>query len=216
MFTDRTAAGQQLARALERLREAAPVIYAVPRGGLPVAAEVAAYLKAPLDIVLVRKIGAPWQPELAIGAVVDGHKPITVLHDDVIRQLSVSQDYIKKAENEALAEIERRRQRYLQDQPSLPAAGRTAIVVDDGIATGATVEAVLRALRQQNPRSLVLAVPVAPSDALERLKPMLDETVCIQMPGSFGSVGAHYLEFPQTSDDEVARILAAANRREDG
>ena len=163
-FKDRSDAGRQLAAALAGYKDQQPVILALPRGGVPVAAEVAAALNAPLDLILVRKIGVPFQPELAMGAVVDGGTPIIVRNEDVIQLAAIDESDFKAVCDSELAEIDRRRQRYLGSRERAGVAGRTAIVIDDGIATGATTRAALRATRMRNPKRLVLAVPVAPTD----------------------------------------------------
>ncbi len=210
IFADRTDAGRQLASALERFKSAKPVVLALPRGGVPVAYEVANALDAPMDLVLVRKIGAPWQSELAIAAVVDGGRPETVVNQDIVNQLHIQPSYIEEQAAVELEEIERRRQRYLADRPRVDVAGRTAIVIDDGIATGATMEAALHATRRARPKHLVLAVPVAPPETIERLRAEVDEIVCLQSPKLFGAVGLFYAEFHQLSDDEVVDLLQHA------
>lgn len=214
IFADRTEAGRRLARALTHLRGWDPVVLALVRGGLPVAYEVAEALAAPLDVVLVRKIGAPMQPELALGAVVDGDTPEIVTNPDVMRMLAVSQAEIEAAARRQLEEIERRRTVYLRGRPRAEVRGRTAVVVDDGVATGATTRAALHAVRRQAPARLVLAVPVAPPDTLADLRADADEVVCLHAPAMFGAVGAFYEDFRQVSDDEVVELLdrAAANR----
>src|ERR1700730_6772891 len=161
-FKDRREAGRELAVALSTYSDQKPVILALPRGGVPVAAEVATALKAPLDLILVRKIGGPPHPELAMGAVVDGSEPIIVRNEDVIALAGIAESDFKAVCDSELAEIERRRRRYLGNRPRAPITGRTAIVIDDGVATGATTRAALRATRARQPRRLVLAVPVAP------------------------------------------------------
>ncbi|MEQ8816341.1 MAG: phosphoribosyltransferase [Thalassobaculum sp.] len=210
IFADRREAGRRLAGALRHLRHRDPVVLALVRGGLPVAFEVAEALAAPLDIVLVRKIGAPWQPELAVGAIVDGDRPEIVTNPDVMRMVGASQDYVEDEARRQLAEIERRRALYLQGRERVVVKGRTAIVVDDGVATGATTRAALHAVRRQGPARLVLAVPVAPADTLEALSGDTDETVCLDTPVPFGSVGAYYTDFRQVSDDEVVGYLDRA------
>lgn len=209
-FDDRNHAGRQLAEALQHLRSQDPVVLALLRGGLPVAFEVARALSAPLDVVLVRKIGAPSQPELAVGAVVDGERPEIVTNPHIMRMLDVSQSYLDAEARRQLAEIDRRRALYLRGRKQVDVSGRTAIVVDDGVATGATTRAALRAVRRQKPSRLVLAVPVAPPDALEELAAEADEIVCLDTPARFGSVGSCYLDFRQVSDDEVVDLLELA------
>jgi len=206
-FQDRSDAGRRLARELLRYKDSHPVVLALPRGGVPVAAEVAQALDAPLDLIIVRKIGVPTQPELAAGAVVDGAKPIVVRNEDVIRLAGVSEQAFERICAEELAEIERRRQRYLGHRARAEVAGQVAIVIDDGIATGATTKAALRATRERGPRQLVLAVPVGPPEAIDELRPMVDDLVCLQTPGLFGAIGYFYNDFRQVEDDEVERIL---------
>jgi putative phosphoribosyl transferase len=179
---------------------------------------VARALKAPLDLILVRKIGAPDQPELALGAVVDGDRPETVINRDVVEELQVPESYIERAVAKQLAEIERRRRLYRAGRPEVEVRDHTAIVVDDGIATGATMEAALLATRRAGPRRLVLAAPVAPLDTLERLRPHVDEIECLVTPDYLGAIGMFYADFRQLSDEEVVSLLerAAAGDRGEG
>jgi predicted phosphoribosyltransferase len=206
-FKDRSEAGRKLAAALERYRDRRPVILALPRGGVAVATEVAAALNAPLDLVLVRKIGVPYQPELAMGAVVDGAEPVIARNEDVIGASGVSEAEFKRVCDAELAEIERRRKLYLKDRARAEISGRTVIVVDDGVATGATTRAALRATRVRKPENLVLAVPVAPTDSIAALKPDADEIVCLESYDSFGALGFYYTDFHQVSDEEVIAAL---------
>ena len=207
-FTDRSEAGRKLAAALAGYKDRQPVILALPRGGVPVAAEVAAALSAPLDLILVRKIGVPYQPELAMGAVVDGGAPVIVRNEDVIRLAGIDESDFKAVCDSELAEIERRRQRYLGDRERVEVTGQTAIVIDDGVATGATTRAALRATRARNPKRLVLAVPVAPTDSLAALRGDADDVVCLEDHEFFGAIGLYYADFRQVSDEEVIQILA--------
>jgi putative phosphoribosyl transferase len=206
-FLNRPEAGRKLATALSKYKDGQSVILALPRGGVPVAAQVATALNAPLDLVLVRKVGVPFQPELAMGAVVDGGDPIIVRNEDVIRMAGVDESEFKTVCDTELAEIERRRARYLGARERAEVAGRTAIVIDDGVATGATTRAALRAVRVRNPKTLVLAVPVAPSDALPALRREVDDLVCLEDYESFGAIGLYYRDFRQVSDEEVIEIL---------
>jgi len=206
-FRNRSEAGQQLAAALAGYKDQQPAILALPRGGVPVAAEVAAALKAPLDLILVRKIGVPFQPELAMGAVVDGETPITVRNEDVIRLSRIDEAEFKAVCDRELAEIERRRQCYLGNRDRVEVAGHTAIVIDDGIATGATTRAALRAIRARNPNKLVLAVPVAPTDTIAALREEADDVVCLEDHEFFGAIGFYYSDFRQVSDQEVIDML---------
>jgi predicted phosphoribosyltransferase len=207
-FTNRRDAGQQLAHALARYKNAKLVVLALPRGGVPVAAEIATTLNAPLDLILVRKIGAPFQPELAMGAVVDGPAPITVRNEDVVAACGVSDKDFDKIRVDELAEIDRRRKKYLGDRPHPEIAGHTAIIVDDGIATGATIRAALRAVRQRKPARLILAVPVAPTETLRSLRTEADDIVCLEAYADFGAIGYYYRDFRQVSDAEVIDLLA--------
>jgi len=207
-FHNRKDAGRKLAAALAGYKDRKSVVLALPRGGVPVAAEVAGTLGAPLDLVLVRKIGVPFQPELAMGAVTDGNAPMVVRNEDVIRMAGISEEEFKAVCESELAEIERRRQRYLGDRNAVNVEGRPAIVVDDGIATGATIRAALRAMRMRNPSSLVLAVPVAPTECLATLRGEVDELVCLESYENFGAIGYYYSDFRQVSDEEVIETLA--------
>jgi putative phosphoribosyl transferase len=216
MFKDRSDAGRQLAAKLLHLRDRNPVVLALPRGGVAVGFESARELGAPLEIVQVRKIGVPWQPELALGAVSDGAQPEIFIDERLVRALSIPQDYIREETARQLAEIERRRQVYSAGRPPIDIAGRTAIVVDDGIATGATMRVALRATRHRNPDWLVLAAPVAAPDTLAVLSEEVDETVCVLAPADLGAIGYYYADFHQMSDDEVTDLLARAARRRAG
>jgi predicted phosphoribosyltransferase len=206
-FRDRSDAGRKLAAALARYKDRKPVVLALPRGGVPVAAEVAAALNAPLDLVLVRKIGVPFQPELAMGAVVDGGAPLVVRNEDVIRLADVDEAEFKAVCERELEEIQRRRRLYLGTRERAEIAGHTAIVVDDGIATGATTRAALRATRQRSPAKLVLAVPVAPTDGLAAMRQEADDVVCLEDHEFFGAIGYYYLDFRQITDNQVIKLL---------
>jgi putative phosphoribosyl transferase len=206
-FRDRSEAGRKLAKALVAYKDQNSVILALPRGGVPVAAEVAAALHAPLDLILVRKIGVPFQPELAMGAVVDGGAPIIVRNEDVIRLADIDETEFKAICESELAEIERRRQRYLGNRERVDVADRIAIVIDDGIATGATTRAALRATRMRNPKKLVLAVPVAPTDSLAVLRSDADEVICLEDYEIFGAIGLYYKNFTQVVDEQVIETL---------
>ncbi len=206
-FRNRSDAGRQLAKALAGYKDQQPVILALPRGGVPVAAQVAAALNAPLDLILVRKIGVPFQPELAMGAVVDGGTPIVVRNEDVIRLAGIDESEFKAVCDDELAEIERRRRRYLGNRKHVDVSGRTAIVIDDGIATGATTRAALRATRVREPKRLVLAVPVAPTDSLSELRHDADDVVCLEDHEPFGAIGVYYADFSQVPDEEVIELL---------
>ena len=210
LFRDRQEAGRRLAARLLPFAGQQPVVLALPRGGVVVGFEIAAALQAPLDLVLVRKIGAPFQPELAVGAVVDGTPPATVLNDDIVAQFAIPEDYIEAERTRMLMEIERRRRLYLAGRSRAAVAGHTALVVDDGIATGATMRAALQALRAAAPARLVLAVPVAPPDTLALLRAEADEVVCLAAPAPFGAIGCFYADFHQIPDAEVITLLDRA------
>lgn len=209
-YADRHDAGQKLAESLQHLKDREPVVLALPRGGVAVGFEIARKLDAPLDIVLVRKIGVPWQPELALGAVTDGPAPDTFIDRNIATRLAIPEDYIKSETDQQLQEIERRRQSYCAGRPPVDIAGRTAIVVDDGIATGATMRVALRAVRRRGPARLVLAVPVAPPETLDAFREEADEVVCLQTPPALDAVGFYYCDFHQMSDAEVTDLLARA------
>jgi putative phosphoribosyl transferase len=211
-FTDRSAAGRALAAHLVHMALPLPiVVLALPRGGVPVGTEVARALGAPLDLLLVRKIGVPWQPELAVAAIVDGQPPDIVVDNETMAATGVDNDYIQAQARQEMREIERRRSVYLGSRTPIAVEGATVIVVDDGIATGTTMRAALTALRRRHPARLVLAVPVAPSDTLALLRAEVDDVVCLAEPFPFHAVGLHYIDFHQVGDEEVVAALAAAN-----
>lgn len=210
LFADRIEAGRLLADEVARRDYEDPVVLGLPRGGVPVAAEVAMRLKAPLDVILVRKIGAPFEPELAMGAVVDGDKPEFVRNEDVIRMLGVRDEEFERAAERQLKIIEERRSLWVAGRPATPVEGKTVIIVDDGIATGATVTASLHALKRRHPKRTVIATPVAPPDAIEALQREADDVVCLAAPAYFGAIGLFYRNFSQVSDAEVTEILQAA------
>ncbi len=209
-FLNRYDAGRQLADALGHLKEENPLVLALPRGGVPVAFEVAKALRAPLDLLMVRKLGAPGHPELGIGAVVDGPEPQLVINEEAMEIVQASRAYVNAEMERQLAEIERRRAFYFAGREPVPLAGRTAIVVDDGIATGGTVRVALKALHGTEAARIVLAIPVAPRDALDSLHDEVDELVCLKVPWDFRAVGLHYASFDQTNDSEVIDCLNAA------
>jgi len=211
-FIDRRDAGQRLAAELKAQSISDPVVLALPRGGVPVGFEIAAALDAPLDVLLVRKLGAPGYEEFGIGAVVDGAQPQIVLNPEAIQLLQVTAAYVAQERDRQLVEIERRRRLYCGDAKPAEIEGRTAIVVDDGIATGGTVEVALRALHNAAPKRTILAVPVAPAEVLTRLSSQADQVLCLAAPPDFRAVGMHYADFTQTSDEEVIELLG--RRRE--
>ena len=208
-FENRREAGRMLADALAGVELHDPVILALPRGGVPVGFEVARRLKAPLDILMVRKIGAPGHEEYGIGALVDGASPQVVIDQASAKMVGATPEYIEREVARQLAEIERRRVSYGSSM-AVPLEGRAAVVVDDGIATGGTVKAALKALRKSGAGEIVLAVPVAPQSSLIDLQQWCDRIVCLASPEPFYAVGAHYADFSQTDDAEVVELLARA------
>ncbi|MCW5657269.1 MAG: phosphoribosyltransferase [Burkholderiaceae bacterium] len=208
-FADRRDAGRRLAHAVLALKPVDPVVLALPRGGVPVAVEVAHALGAPLDLLLVRKIGAPDQRELAVAAIAEGPGGL-VLDEETMAITGTPQAYVEREAQRERAELARRRTAYLGGRAAMAVEGKTAVVVDDGIATGTTVRAALQALRARRPARVVLAVPVAPTRALLEIDPLVDDLVCLSEPPAFYAVGAHYDDFRQVSDDEVIAALAAA------
>ena len=214
MFTNRSQAGRMLAEQLaERLAELEahdPVIYALPRGGVPVAVEVARRLNAPLDLILVRKIGAPGYPEVAMGAVVDGASPQTIVNEDVFAATGGDSVGLARARRRELAEIGRRRILYLGERPQISPRGRVAVIVDDGLATGATARAALAAVRRQGAALTVLAVPVAPAELAGQMLQYADAVVVLQAPQEFFAIGPFYTDFHQLSDDETVALLQDA------
>jgi putative phosphoribosyl transferase len=212
-FIDRHDAGRQLAKAVAALELDDPIVLALPRGGVPVAYEVAKALRAPLDLLLVRKLGAPRHEEYGIGAVVDGANPQIVLNEEAMSIVRPPPGYVDAEVQRQLAELERRRKIYLGSHRALPTAGKTVVMVDDGIATGSTATVALRALRKAGAAKIVLAVPVAPDDVVEALRKECDEIVCLSTPRQFRAVGLHYEDFGQTTDDEVVELLRDAAAR---
>jgi predicted phosphoribosyltransferase len=214
-FRDRQEAGRALAEALRPLVKETPVVLALPRGGVPVGYEIARAFNAPLDVILSRKIGAPGHEEFAIGAIVDGPEPICVVDQILLDSMGMSARWFEDAKARQLEEIRRRRALYCGNRPSPLLAGRDVIVVDDGVATGNTARVVLMSLAGEQLKRLILAVPVGPRESLESLRPLVDELVCPVIPDWFGSVGAQYQHFEQTSDEEVIELLDKARRSED-
>ena len=206
---NRRTAGQALAKELQAYRDRDDVIVlALPRGGVPVAAEVAAALGAELDLMLVRKLGTPGQKELAMGAIASGGS--RVMNEDVVRGLNISEDAISQVEEQERKELQRREQAYRGERPWPVLANRCVILVDDGLATGATMRAAVAAVRQDKPARLIVAVPVAPADTVDMLRQQVDEIVCLAEPMNFMAIGIWYADFSQVSDDEVRQILAQA------
>ena len=213
LFRDRKDAGQRLAERLARYQGEDSVVLALPRGGVPVGYEVARALKAPLDVFIARKLGAPNQPELGIGAVAqDGSR---VLNERIIEEIGVSEEYIERVAAEEIKEAERRFKLFRGERPEPEVRERTAILVDDGIATGVTTRAAIEALRRRDPRRLVLAVPVCATHAAESLRREVDKLICLEAPSNLMAIGLWYRHFEQTSDEEVIELLERARREQE-
>ena len=209
-FLDRRDAGRQLANALARFAESEPLILALPRGGVPVAFEVAKALQAPLDLLIVRKIGAPGHEEFGLGAVVDGDDPQIVLNMEDVSLVNPPPGYVEAEAQRQFREIERRRRLYLRGRHPVPTKGRTVILVDDGIATGGTMRAALKAMRRTGARLILAAVPVASPNGIEALQHEADEIICLKEPETLEAITLHYVDFRQTTDAEVVHLLNEA------
>lgn len=207
MFADRADAARNLLEHLPKVDPAASVVLALPRGGVPVAAPIARSLGAPLDLVLVRKVGAPAQPEIAVGAISDSGGMQLVINHRAASAFGLNEGTVRSLAEAELPELARRREVYMRGRAPLPLKGKNAILVDDGIATGATVGAALRLIRQEEPARIILAVPVAPPDVLSELSKDADAIVCPERPEPFYAVGAHYQRSDQVSDDEVLACI---------
>jgi len=211
VFRDRRDAGRQLARLLTSYANRSDVlVLALPRGGVPVAAEVAAVLSAPFDVFLVRKLGVPFHPELAMGAVAEGG--ISVLNPDVIAQLQIPKSDIDRVAAAEALELTRRAQVFRGSRALPPISGRAVVLIDDGLATGATMEAAVLAVRQHGPSGVVVAVPVAAKETAERMKTIADDVVCVATPEPFQAVGLWYDDFAQMTDEEVVGMLPRVSR----
>lgn len=215
MFADRRQAGRMLTERIPDVDRKSSVVIALPRGGVPVAAEIALAFGLPLDIVLVRKVGVPGHPELALGAISDGDEMDLVLNPDIAAALGLDPDEARSLARKSLPELERRRKLYSGGRPPVPVADKTVIVVDDGLATGATMRAALRVLRRRGAKRLIVALPVAPAESISELRQLCDAVVCLATPSPFMAVGAHYAAFNQVDDSEVIRILRQLDSRAD-
>lgn len=204
-YPNRAAAGRELAERVRHLADRHPLVLALPRGGVPVAYEVAEALDAPLDLLLVRKLGVPGHEELALGAIASGGA--RVLNEDVIGGIGIEPEVVEEVTQRERAELDRRARAYRADEPELEVRGRHLIVIDDGLATGATMRAGIVALRQNGPSSIIVAVPVGPPDAVRTLATAAEAVVCPATPESFASIGQWYVDFSQTPDEEVRRLL---------
>ena len=211
-FADRLEAGRELAGRLGLYaRRSDVVVLGLPRGGVPVAAAVADALEAPLDVFLVRKLGVPSHPELAMGAIASGG--VRVLNPDVIEWYGITQETLDRVAQAEQAELERRESEYRQGRPALDVRGRTVILVDDGLATGSSMRAAVEAVRQRGPSAVVVAVPVGAPSTCTELGRLADEAICARTPDHFSAVGQWYVDFSQTSDAEVRRLLDERHRR---
>lgn len=211
-FGDRFEAGRELAVSLESHRDSGAVVLGLPRGGIPVAYEVARTLELPLDVFVVRKLGLPGQPELAMGALASGGA--LVLNEDVLRAGGVDEATLERVVARESQELERRERLYRGDRPPLELRGRAAILVDDGLATGSSMRAAIHALRERRAGPVTAAVPVAPNETCEALAPEVEEMVCARTPRPFLSVGTWYEDFSQTTDEEVRELLDRAATRQ--
>lgn len=209
MFMNRHEAGQKLAHKLKKYEDEKPLILALPRGGVPVAYEVAQALKAPLDVFVVRKIGAPWNLELGVGAVAPG---IQILDEHSLRTLGLQPTDLQETIEREQKEVKRRQELY-QQKDSLLIQGKTIILIDDGIATGITTRAAIGAIQALNPAKLILAIPVGPKETIHALGKLVDEVICLETPKDFYAVSAFYHDFPQVSDEEVLHFLKKHKKR---
>jgi putative phosphoribosyl transferase len=207
-FEDRRDAGRRLAGKLSRFEDEQTVVFALPRGGVPVGYEISRALDAPLDVFVSRKLGAPGQPEFGIGAVAAGG--VRVLNQDVVRRLGIPDDYVQEITAQELAEVGRRLRYFRGQRPETEVVGRTVILVDDGLATGVTARAAVQALRLRKPRHLVLAAPVCAAQTADLFRTAVDELVCLESPSDLGAIGFWYRNFEQTSDEEVVELLERA------
>ena len=214
MFTDRRQAGYRLLEKLGPLDPASTVVLALPRGGVPVADVIAEALAAPLDMLFVRKVGVPGHPELAVAAVTNGSAPKVTINDDVARLVGLNLHDITLLAARELPEIRRQRETYRKEAASVPRARKTVLVVDDGLATGATMRAALRSIRQDRPAHLIAAVPVAPGETIATLEKECDEVICLECPAEFQAVGLHCRDFGQVSDEAVIQIVERHARRQ--
>ncbi|UKO96115.1 phosphoribosyltransferase [Nostoc sp. UHCC 0870] len=209
LFKDRTAAGQVLASKLADYANCPDVlVLALPRGGVPVAFEIAQALNAPLDVLVVRKLGVPNNPELAMGAIASGG--VRIINQQIVNEINISEEVIARVAAQEQRELERRESMYRGDEPFPELTGRKVILVDDGLATGATMWAAVIAVRQKNPQEIVIAVPVAAPETYQQLQPKVEKMFCIATPSQFYSVGMWYEDFPQTTDAEVHELLKKA------
>ncbi|TIW90044.1 MAG: phosphoribosyltransferase [Mesorhizobium sp.] len=210
MFRDREDAGVKLGLELSRLQLHHPIVLALPRGGVPVAVEVAKALHAPLDLLIIRKVGAPGNPELAVAAIVDGDPGEVVLNREIVETYALDESELRVLIANERPELERRRAAYRWKTRPISIAGKTAIIVDDGAATGTTMKIAIRALKRRSPREIVVAIPVSPQETVVELEQEADRVVCLSQPGQFRALGHHYLRFPRLSDNDVVFAMDEA------
>lgn len=210
MFRDREDAGVKLGMELGTLPLHRPVVLALPRGGVPVAVEVARILHAPVDLLIVRKVGAPGNPELAVAAIVDGAPGEVVLNREIVEAYALDEDALRVLIAKERPELERQRAAYRGKKKPISIAEKTAIIVDDGAATGTTMKIAIRALKRRSPREIIVAVPVSPQETVAELAREADRVVCLSQPGQFRALGYHYLRFPQLSDSDVVSAMDQA------
>ncbi len=211
VFKDRVEAGQILASQLAKYETKEPLVLGLPRGGVPVAFEVAKALKAPLDVYIVRKLGVPGHEELAMGAIATGD--VCVLNESVIGYLRISKELIATEIKKEKEELQRRERVYRSGRDALDVANRTVLLIDDGIATGSTIKAAIAALKKQQAAQIIVGVPVAPLSAIEELKQEVDDLVCVLTPDCFIAISLWYDEFPQTTDEQVCELMERAERQ---
>jgi len=210
LFQNRSDAGYQLAQKLKIYQAENPIILALPRGGVSIGYEVAVVLKAPLGVFVVRKVGAPWNPEFGIGAVAPG---VQILDTESLQILGIKPSQIEGIIKQEQQEVKRRQELYQQDENLSYITGKTIILVDDGVATGVTTRAAIQAIKHLKPAKFILAIPVGPRDTIEELRHLVDDLICLESPFSFYAVGAFYLSFPQVSDEEVIALLESAKEK---
>jgi len=210
LFQNRSDAGYQLAQKLKSYQAENPIILALPRGGVSIGYEVAVVLKAPLGVFVVRKVGAPWNPEFGIGAVAPG---VQILDTESLQILGIKPSQIEGIIKQEQQEVKRRQELYQQDENLSYITGKTIILVDDGVATGVTTRAAIQAIKHLKPAKFILAIPVGPRDTIEELRHLVDDLICLESPFSFYAVGAFYLSFPQVSDEEVIALLESAKEK---
>jgi putative phosphoribosyl transferase len=211
MFKDRIEAGRLLGKAVAKLNLKNPIVLGIPRGGVVVAAEVARAIEAPLDLIITRKIGAPGNPELAVGAVTQDGEPI--VDHSIARELGIGKKYLQQEANRQAIEIKERTRKYRGNRPYPALEGKSVIIVDDGVATGSTTLAAIISVKKKKPASVILSVPVAPPDTIHRLSREVNKVICLSTPEHFYAIGEFYESFEQVEDDEVRRILKEANEK---